>query len=395
MSYEIDVATFGEPTIESIRAAVGDAALCERSPEDARFTRVIGKTWELSVDGPFEANVEDLHDDLAAVALSPGWLTQLRVAEDAPKKASALARRIAVHIAREYDGAALDLMSGDILFPRGGRRSLLRLPTKHELDVRLEWCADPGFLVGFGETFLEVLERHLPEALPTRFGTFEPPEFRLDGDRAQFVKLWDDPRAAQLWYAKKPALGGGLSHPYPGAPSQPGVKAAHLGLSLVADGLLASPAWRACVVGLFRQLAASLNAFFGRALVTRVAETATEIQEHLRPGLLGIGSRWLGLPRQAAWLTWLGPWYAGRVDLPETRCDGRRGLLVENDGNLDPDGRAMPQGVPESLYRVQVDNKDPGRELKKYASDFELAATLPDAAGLAMRAESGSRRTRS
>jgi hypothetical protein len=115
--------------------------------------------------------------------------------------------------------------------------------------------------------YLDVARRALPEALPRRFGEWEPLQGRFaDGGEPGFTTAWRDATSILFFTASAPCTGGGLyagpadRHPRP-------VWKMHLDLHI---GPLADDArWRSALRRLFVLLAEEAGAFFASAEVRR------------------------------------------------------------------------------------------------------------------------------
>ena len=104
------------------------------------------------------------------------------------------------------------------------------------------------------ETLLRLLRRRCPEAMPTRYGCWEPPPHRYDPavpeEFARFAAEHDD----AFWYARRPSFGGSA-------------RASTLSLEFDGNVLESDVRWREAVVELFAAVAAELGAVQAKAEV--------------------------------------------------------------------------------------------------------------------------------
>jgi hypothetical protein len=321
MSYDLEIGTHSKPTAAhveewaareglTVRSESGEALVVEGSPR--------GDGFVLTVDGPHRAQVDDFHDELAAACLAPRWMLGVSVPYSAPKQHFALARALARHLAEVNDGAAFDPQDEKLLWPRGRpRRVAPRRAEEPTTRVRLEWFLAPDRWAAAPAILLSLLARHCPEALPTRYGQFEPLQHRFDGDAPDdFVRfLLDNEAGDAFWFASRPSFGGSSFAPhadkYAPADDDP-LRIAHLEVSFDGNVLAADERWTAALVDLFIAGAKELGAFFAAGQVETgwmvstnnrlwaVASAMPEGEHFLR------GRLWQGLPPIPIWLSWYG-----------------------------------------------------------------------------------------
>lgn len=389
MSYDLEIATHHKPERADIDEVLPAGVTSSGVFGGDGNLLVRGRRWSLEIDGPFRCEPEDLAQVLAHAVAAPVWLMQMHVPIGDPKAARDSAARIAAHVARIRLGAVYDPQLGRIIFPRGGKRlTLERITNPLMRTLRCEWCYAPRVLAGQAEEFLSVADSFLPEVIPVRFGTFEPLQHRLAEGQRNFVELWERESGSSggfFWTCKKPGLGGGVSWPFDNEANakRGGVPAADLHVELEGDGLTADVRWQAAVIAFFRALSSRTEAVFGRAMLsppTPARLTANEIYRFMVPAGVFRG-RWHGVPRHAAWLTWLGQEYSAcfaRGPEPAPSNAAVTGHLIVQAENLDADSTRLPEGLSESLYRVSLDGKPVG-PTEKLAGDtaFDDATFLP------------------
>jgi hypothetical protein len=201
--------------------------------------------------------------------------------------------------------------------------------------------------------YLAVSRRHLPEALPRRFGSFEPLQHKLetDGDQA-FIQAQQAETSLLFFTGLPPCFGGFLAEGQVTDYSGP-VFACGLDVDRSA---LRDPRWRGALKLLFAGFAAQSGSFFAAAEVVRNLEwtgrglgygSATEKTTFLA----GLG-QWAGLPPYPVWWSWYSPVYAGLV-APHLPADGAEssadGLFHSwGDDPLDRDqlGQAISRAAP-------------------------------------------------
>ena len=128
MSYDLAIATRTRPKPDSIeefaRAAGAEirtvGAFKPGSNVLVAFGAIDGGDGRtIDVDGPSAVEVDDLPDDLAGVVPRARWLVDVHVPAGSDAQTHALALDMAVHLAREGDGAVFDPQDDRIAWPSG------------------------------------------------------------------------------------------------------------------------------------------------------------------------------------------------------------------------------------------------------------------------------------
>jgi hypothetical protein len=178
--------------------------------------------------------------------------------------------------------------------------------------VELRWYVRPGGTGAPAATaWLEVARRHLPEALPRRFGSYEPLPMKLDVDGPDaFVQVAADETWSLGFEASAPCIEGSIATGSAG----PGVHSHSLS---VHREPLADRHWRAALQHLFADFATATDAVFGSAEVQRGAEWSGRSAWYgptaERTTYLAARGQWAGLLPHPAWWSWFGPDYVPLV----------------------------------------------------------------------------------
>jgi hypothetical protein len=300
VSYDVEVATHAEPG--AIEAPDG-----------------------VTVDGPFAAEVDDLALSLAGAVLDPRWLLTVSAgSRDA-------ARKVGRRIAKLHEGAAYDPQEDIVFFPRGKPKRVGVQKAEKTSIVRLEWYVPAGRWPGAAAALVRTLARRCPEALPTRYGDFEPLREHFEEARPDaFTAFARDEQT--FWFAARPSFGGHAVPPH------------RLGVDFDWRVLDTDPRWREAVAGLFSGAAEAIGAFYAECWVepgwnvSRTNRLSIAAGRKTRaPALTRDGA-----PTEPAWLMWFGREHREAV----TRAlDGgrpvRKGLrkavtpvLTERDGGV-------------------------------------------------------------
>lgn len=409
MSYDLEIAAHGRPTREQIEGWAGEQGLIvEENGTDSfsvsRRTRR-GDGFLFDVDGPFAAEPEDFDEAVAAACLAPRWMLTVSVPYSRPKRAFSLARALARRLAEANAGAAFDPQEDGLIWPRGRAR---RVPPRSEEEttslVRLAWFVPQERWQPAPRVLVDLLSRHCPEALPTRYGQWEPLQHRFDPDAPdEFVRfLVENEDGDAFWFARRPSFGGSFNAPHAARftpPEEEHLRVARVTVDFDGRVLEEDERWREAVVDLFVRAASSFGAFFAAAqvepgwTVTRnnrlyaTAATLPEGAEHILRGLL-----WQGLPPVPVWLSWFGGPYRERVApvLTNERSADRRvethpdGILVRLGEEPRPNSELQPLPLPPELtYRYRppmVENPD-GSVSSTVAERGDEARVIPPLGG--------------
>lgn len=228
------------------------------------------RDWSLTADlDPVED--EDIPDEVFATLRGITHQIALHVMPaSAPKAAITRARQLARRLAEAGAGLWQDLQTDTLKLATTARPAPRPKPASSRVTVlSLVWAMDHSAVMtrdGIG-ALLDVLQRHLPEALPRRYGPHEPPQFKYaETGRAHFIDTYvADPHMAI--YATRPAFGLSL----PAFPA--GVRvisargnywAATVSIELNAT-VLDDPAMAAHLPKAFAAISARLRPFYGEA----------------------------------------------------------------------------------------------------------------------------------
>jgi hypothetical protein len=289
---------------------------------------------DVTVDGPVAAEADDLPAALAAAVLSPRWLTTLSVPVETSARRREAVRTLGRRLARDYDGAAFDPQEDAVIWPRGRPRRARAITAERTSLVRLGWYVEAARWPAAPAALLAAIARRCREALPTRYGDFEPLQNRFDPAAPQAFLAFAAEQSA-FWFASRPFFGG---HAHP--PDR-------LGVDLDWRVLDSDPAWRETVVDLFAAVAEGAGAFYAEGWVEPGWNVASNNRLSIAAGRETRGPAhgrdgWQGLPAEPAWLSWFGgdyrePVAAALADATPARRGLRRALTPTVD--------ARPEGV--------------------------------------------------
>ena len=326
MSYDFEIATSLQPTEacleEFLASKSGVTTEGSFDPELGNMT--VGKVSSsgtmplFTVDGPFRIDIDDLPESLASSVLAPQWLVQISV--PAPSKAElALGKALAEHIAKQCQGAVYDPQQGTIVWPRG-RQKRFSPPSQEERIrlVGLEWFLPVSrSSADTARMFLSALRKLCPEAVPQRFGTYEPLQGRMEvGDDEPFLATWNQQSSVRhggdfFFKSRSPCFGGTIDFPDRRDDFRPEAasRAVRVGLDFDGRALYADPRWSEAIVTLFAGVARALGAFYAAGFVQRnviAKRSAILFDGQSESGPFPRGRWWCGPPSVPTWLAWFG-----------------------------------------------------------------------------------------
>lgn len=314
----IDLSVYGaaglntEAIAELVQSMPGLSAVSSGGSEMVRAIRGKQQLPWFTVDGPFAVEDEDLPAEVTARSIGTKWLYQIRI-EDTSEKTISDADRFGRKLTKATYGVLVDEQTGQV-WPKTSKRHIPRPKVAGPVDeIVLRWC----YLVDeapddVAARYLRLARLFLPEALPRRYGTYEPFQGNLerDGDAgfAEFMNADDSDLV--LFYGKFPVIIGTLD----GRTRGPGRTRA---ISLTLDRQAFNDvAWREALMRFFEAMAAELGCFFASAEVQRPGRMISgvmSLQLHEEGYYPTIRGEWLGLPAYPVWWSWYSKPYADLV----------------------------------------------------------------------------------
>ncbi|WP_460663395.1 hypothetical protein [Kribbella swartbergensis] len=304
MSYDVQV--FGRRRIEVLSGLVAGSAGLEFGSDGHVRRR---GSYSFTVDGPLEVEAEDIPEDVTAHVLEPRWLWTILV-EGSSEAEIPHAVKFAKRLAKAAEGAALDLQTGELLAKVGSR-----ITTPPPKDTRiglfeLHWYAfAEGVPTDPVDDWIELCRRYLPEALPRRYGEFEPLQHRLDRDRPELLRELVLTEAHPSFVGTKPCLDGGFFR-------NEDILTVRLSMH---EAVARDLAWQAAVRKLFVAYAVRRAAFLATGeIVGRVLWDGRSIsydgREENTFSLSRSRERWVGLTPYPVWWSWYGEIYRPLVE---------------------------------------------------------------------------------
>lgn len=307
LSYDLTLYCPGNPTIEQVLLLVGNTRGLHADPSNTNDTGVVvlrgvKRRYSFTVDGPFPVEAEDLPDEITA--LLPDATTMFQVLVEGTQEAEIpYGVRFARKLAKACHGMVMDEQTAEAWpQPRTAKEQPPQTEEQRErLDVWLSWLLlEDDLPADFLERYLQIAQEVLPEAVPVRFGKYEPLYRRFDTDGVSgFVNEYYDSEAND-WdvYYKNP--GPVTFGKIEGPQRARGVPFTQI--TLVADGSsLADDRLSTDLRRFFLRVATELGAVYGSAEVERGQDMQRRSLFYLPP------LQWVGFPPYPLWWVWAGP----------------------------------------------------------------------------------------
>lgn len=335
MSYEYYIVTYRKSTLSDIKQFLSkhqsmhyEGSLCS----DAQAFAILRRAKNTSitsffVDGPLAVDCDILPEALISAVLSPRWLMQVSLPESAKKIDLSYAKIFCRFMATSLQGAAYDLQKDKVIWPREQRKRCFIEPRGERIRlIELEWFlpAKNAPSRELPETVLKILNLLCNEALPVRYGTYEPLQGKYDhAERESFIENWqalsNDKEGEHLfWKSKRPCFGGSVSFPSRDDSTKPAGAFRRVNISLSFDerALHQDSRWCETVVDIFYRIAVNVRAFYAAAYVQRnvIARRTVFFDGASEKSPLPMSEWWLGIPTEPTWLSWYGRPYKRLVE---------------------------------------------------------------------------------
>jgi hypothetical protein len=167
------------------------------------------KTWQIILTRSLIVEEEDIPEEVQTQLPGIRYEIQLNLEPiSAPRKARELLNRLARDIASKYNGVIEDPQESSYVLPTGVKRQVPPVRDERVSVVELNWYYTNQKLQqkeGF-EGVVSVLAAFLPEALPKRYGLYEPPQHKYESKEALVEFLYENRNDLVVWYPQRPVL---------------------------------------------------------------------------------------------------------------------------------------------------------------------------------------------
>jgi len=306
MSYDLTVYCPGSPTVDEVRLLVGNTRGLHADPTVSKddgvvVLRGVKRGYSFTVDGPFPVEAEDLPEEITSVLPDAARVFQVLV-EGTQEAEIPHGIRFARKLAKACHGVVMDEQTTNIWPPPRPVKAPPRTEPKPERrDVWISWLIlEEDLPTDFLQGYLRIAREVLPEAVPVRFGKYEPLQFRFDssGEEGFIDEFYnDDSNGWDIYYENPlPVTYGKFEAPQL-SEGNPFTR-----ITLVVDGhALADSALRSALRRFFLAVATELGAVYASAEVRRYQDTRRLPTFYVPP------VQWVGFQPYPLWWVWAGP----------------------------------------------------------------------------------------
>ena len=262
MSYDLQVWSSARPALPGSLPQAGDWQLNGETWYHRR------RAWQVCLSPASRVLPEDVPEPVSLTLPGVAWLTELNLAPfDAAAPARRFLDRAALAIAKAAHGVVVDPQTDTLTTPKGVKRWVSPGADEAATVLNLSWWFAEGPLAdgtGFGE-LVDVLGRVLPDALPRRYGLYEPPQhvYATTG-RDHFLDfLATHARGiGTVWYARAPIANLNLGLPDRIGGSPKGFRSGHLEIEVDKEALR-QPGWPLALSEAWRRIGQVVRPFYG------------------------------------------------------------------------------------------------------------------------------------
>ncbi len=335
MSYDLQVYAPSAMDIDRIRELITNLStlfLDEFDGARASYTvtRGVKRSYCFTVEGPVQVEPEDVPEDVTAVLLGATHLFNVSV-EGSTSANIPHAVRFARRLAQSLGGVVVDQQLDEVWAKGVARHAAKPARDKRVSIIDLNWYARFKDVAGdFGGRYVALCHRFLPEALPRRFGEYEPFQGKLaDAGDDGFAKAWRQASSMLFFAASSPCVSGSM---WAGPGELRPRPVWRMSFQVHCQPITDDVRWRDALRRMFVAIAEELPAFYASAEVTRGhiwngrsmwsdSETEWATMPVDKDG-------WLGLPPYPTWWAWYADPYRSLVQ------DRLRAGVTEHDTGL-------------------------------------------------------------
>jgi hypothetical protein len=330
---------------------------------DSDHWSYVRPTWLLNTGPSAKVLSEDIPAEVLDVLPGIAYLTEVSLEPiGAAKTGFAMLNRLAATVAKNAHGVIFDPQQETVELPGGVKRFV---PPKHEKEQRIAllnmawwWSHSQAQETGWVDEVLDLLESYLPEAVPKRYGLWEPPQYTFaETGRAHLSEfLREHISELVVWYANRPVVDCYLQ----AEPECSWRKSGHkmfwvcnyASVSIEATAW-AQPGWPVGLHRFWEKMSSFLQPFYGEVRTLygyggRPPRIWCDMQTESSPTRSG---RWMGVPAQLGHAVVVGEPY--RALWPElmAHSDVRDGLafVSKDDWSTAQDVTELVGSVPSSI----------------------------------------------
>lgn len=315
MSYDLRIWSSGQISEDSLLAKA------DYKLHNDFFLRE-GKGWQVIISRSYLVEPEDIPDSIMQALPGISFMTEISIEPiSAPEKIKNETLRLCNALAKEMKGIVEDPQVGTAKVPTGVKKVIdVNFKCKNRPLVSLIWFFDDVMFYQSKKIgqFIDLLEKYMPDALPRRYGEFEPPQYKYAETGKvhliDFLKRGSSP----VWYATKPFTHMHFSIPhiekekaeiikndlinkdinpqsYYGAAMRK-FRSGYIELQLLQD-IFIQPDWNLAVKRLFIEIAKLLKPFYSEIICEQLGSMTGEQYIKMEKEGLFRSWWWRGIPR--------------------------------------------------------------------------------------------------
>jgi|GEM_PF-1360953 len=167
-----------------------------------------GNGWQVVISRSVSVEPEDIPDTIMQSLPGISYMTEINIEPiSAPDKIRNETLRLCKALAKEMKGVVEDLQDGIVKMPSGVKKISYDNPKgKNQPLISLIWYfEDVTFYKSKKiDQFVDLLEKYMPDALPRRYGEYEPPQNKYAETGKEHLIDFLKNESSPVWYAAKP-----------------------------------------------------------------------------------------------------------------------------------------------------------------------------------------------
>lgn len=305
LSYDLTVYCPGSPSVDQVRLLVGNTRGLHADPtvsedDGVVVLRGVKRGYSFTVDGPFSVEAEDVPEEITEVLPDVAMMFRILL-EGTQETEIPHGVRFARKLAKACHGVVLDEQTSEVWPPRTVRVEPQGRKPRSNDEVWLHWLLlEDDLPADFLKRYIRLAQELLPQAVPERFGKYEPLYMTLESDGVEgFVNEYyrNDANAWDIFYKNpSPVRYGSISGPEL-ARGRPFTR-----ITMRVDRpALKDETLRASLRQFFVAVASELGAVYASAEVLKDSDIVRSPYLYMPPW------QWVGFPPYPLWWVWVGP----------------------------------------------------------------------------------------
>ena len=343
------------------------------------------KNWQIVVGQSHKVIDEDLPEGIEALLPGIHYAADIMLEPiHAPKSAHAKLKSISKKLAKTSHGVILDQQLGTFQTPAGVKRYM---PDKREerfsVLILSWWFNDGPLLTKDGlDRLLNLMESQLPEALPRRYGQFEPPQHEYSGAKRDHLLnfLNDNMDTSVVWYPNRPVLGIHVFCSKQWGMKRQGFKSNYIKV-LIESSVLEQPGWATSIRKFWKSASLIIQPYFGdvRTINNAIRSRSYYAGDGKTDFHPVCGPWWKGIPRDLGHAAVLGhPYISNWPKFKKSgEIEGNLAFISNNNWMGKKNIARTIGGVPKNIAQRKVPKRVVTRKYGSKASMIEWNTEYP------------------